>query len=89
MGEHVVGRELTQTLARRDRLVVPAELAVGHRKAVPAIHELGIEVDRLAILGDRLLELVLPEEIDGLVVELILRGHAGCVPHSRARWKRV
>src|SRR5262245_16448295 len=73
--EDVVGAELAELLAGLDRLHVLPHLAVGHREAVPGVDEGGIERDGLVVAGHRLVELAVAEEIDGRVVEVLLRGH--------------
>src|SRR5690242_237687 len=94
--EHVVGRQLAELLPRLDRLGVPAELVVRHGDPVPGVDVAGIVGERLAVLGDRLLELAIAEEIDRRVVELFLAGHRDWrsafsrPPASReARWPSV
>src|SRR5688572_17173057 len=86
--EGVVGRELAEALARFDRLVVAPELAERHGEPVPRVRELRIERDRLAVDRDRLLRLAFAEQVDGAVVELVLRGHARSVAQP-ARYRQV
>src|SRR5437870_1227694 len=85
VGEDVVRRELAELLPRLDRLLVPPELVVRHGEPVPGVDVAGIEGERLPVPGDRLLELAVAEEIDGRVVEVLLRRHGGSVPHSHRR----
>src|SRR5581483_317868 len=77
------GRERAELLPGFDRALVFSHLREHHREAVPRVGEARIEGERLLVLRDRLRELAVAEEVDGLVVEVVLARHPGSVAHSR------